>query len=67
MCSTPKAPKPPPMLPEAPRLADTSASAGSNAAQDTARRRRGAGGTILTGSRGVTDGAATAQKTLLGS
>lgn len=70
MCvgSAPKAPPPPPRLPEAPTApTDTGV---SQADQDRRRRAAAAGGsatsTILTGSRGVQDGAQTAQKTLLG-
>lgn len=70
MCGgSPSAPPPPPAVPEAPRAPDV---ASSETAQDRDRRRRaaatGTGGrsTILTGSRGVQDGAATATKTLLG-
>jgi hypothetical protein len=69
MCTgAPSAPPPPARAPEAPRLPD----AGAPRAGDTeARRRRAAAGTsststILTGARGVQDGAATATKTLLG-
>lgn len=68
MCSSPKAPVPPPRLPEAPTPPATGSAAGG--AADIRRRRRAAGestkGTILTGPRGTTDGAATTQKTLLG-
>lgn len=64
MCSSPNAPKPPPVAPEAPVAPDTSSATG----QAASRRRlaAGASGTILTSSRGVTDNAATAVKTLLG-
>lgn len=66
---TPEAPTPPPRAPETPRLPDTGEAV---SASDRDRRRRAAAGgtgagTILTGSRGVTDGAQTATKTLLGS
>ncbi len=69
MCGgSPSAPLPPPVVPEAPRAPDIR---GSESAEDRDRRRRasatGAGrSTILTSSRGVTDGAATTTKTLLG-
>ena len=68
MCgSSPSAPTPPPVVPEAPRAPDTS----GQAAQGNDKRRRAAAtgdgrSTILTSSRGVSDGAATATKTLLG-
>jgi len=66
MCGA-SAPSPPPKLPEAPRAPDVSAGAGGDS---DARRKRAAGGkgrsTILTSSRGVQDGGATTQKTLLG-
>lgn len=68
MCigGSPKAPAPPPRTPEAPTTPDVSRRRDT----DDERRRRAAGGegvgTILTGARGVTDGAATASKTLLG-
>lgn len=64
---TPEAPVIPPKTPEAARAPETPI---RRDVGDAARRRRAAGGssrsTILTGARGVTDGAATAQKTLLG-
>ena len=69
MCgSSPKAPTPPAAVPEAPQAPDV---AGSLSAGGRDRRRRatatGEGrSTILTSSRGVSDGAATATKTLLG-
>lgn len=59
-------PATPARIPEAPI---TPAPTGGGAADsDAARRRRAAGttGTILTGPRGITDGAATGPKTLLG-
>jgi hypothetical protein len=70
MClsSTPSAPKPPPMLPEAPTAPDANASM-TGVDEDARRRRAAAGtgnGTILTGSRGVTSTANTSSKTLLG-
>jgi hypothetical protein len=70
MCGgSPSAPTPPPIAPEAPTTPEARTPE-STAAAD--RRRRAAAGsdggrsTILTGPRGVQDGAATAQKTLLG-
>ena len=70
MCGgTPNAPTPPPATPEAPTPPAVS---GADGQADRDRRRRasasGQGGrsTILTSSRGVQDGAATATKTLLG-
>lgn len=64
---TPAPPPPPPVVPEAAK-APTPAITRNNI--DAQRRKRAAGtsdrSTILTGARGVTDGAATAQKTLLG-
>ncbi len=65
MCSTPSAPKAPPAAPEAPHMPNMPT--GNQAGAD--RRRRAAASnssTILTGSRGVTDNAAIATKTLLG-
>lgn len=70
MCvgSTPKAPAAPPRLPEAPTAPDQTGV--SQADLDKRRRAAAAGGgttsTILTGPRGVQNGAQTAQKTLLG-
>ena len=70
MCGgSPSAPTPPPVVPEAAQAPVTPG--GRDAAgRDVQRRRTAAGGagrsTILTGARGVQDGAATAQKTLLG-
>lgn len=69
MCiSSPKAPAPAPVLPEAPVAPEASGLAQAEA--DRRRRAAAAGGgttsTILTGSRGVQNGAQTAQKTLLG-
>lgn len=69
MCSSsPKAPPPPPKQPEAPRLPETGATEGGD--PDERRRRaasgQGATSTILTGPRGVQNGAATTTKTLLG-
>lgn len=60
------APAPPAQVPEAPQTPAPSARIGGDS--DAARRRRAAAGTgtILTGPRGITDGAATAPKTLLG-
>ena len=70
MCigSSPKAPTPPPAIPEAPRAPDVGASE-SAAARDKRRRAASTGegrSTILTSSRGVQEGAATMTKTLLG-
>jgi hypothetical protein len=72
MCGgSPKAPKAPPAVPEAPRAPDIESS--ETAGAKDKRRRRQAGGqadsrsTILTSSRGVQGGTATATKTLLGS
>ncbi len=68
MCigGSPRAPAPAPRLPEAPTppVTDT----GATTAERDRRRRAGAGraSTILTGPRGVTEGAATGAKTLLG-
>ena len=69
MCGgSPSAPAAPAALPEAPVAPDTSASGEGQSDRD--KRRRAAsgqdGGTILTGSRGVTDSGSTATKTLLG-
>lgn len=67
MCGgSPTAPTPPPRLPEA-----AVAPAPSQRRGGDERRRRTAAGedsrsTILTGARGVQDGGATVQKTLLG-
>lgn len=65
MCtSTPKAPTPPPMLPEAPVAPTTTSQQGDT---DQRRRRSGVNSTILTGPRGVQDsGNVSAGKTLLG-
>lgn len=71
MGSSPKAPPPPPVTPEAP-VSPEPRSAESVSERDARRRRAAAGeaeggrSTILTSPRGVQDGAATAQKTLLG-
>jgi len=74
MCGgrSPSAPSAPPRVPEAAQTPVT-ASQRSRSGGDLERRRRAQGqaggvgvGTILTGSRGVSDGAATATKTLLG-
>lgn len=69
MCvGSPKAPEPPPRLPEAPT--PPPAREGAATAAEDIRRRRAAGGTgrstILTGPSGVTESGATSQKTLLG-
>ena len=67
MCigSTPSAPAAPAQLPEAPTAPVTGVAPG-----DVEKRRKraaaGESGTILTGPRGIQDGAATTAKTLLG-
>jgi len=65
--SKPKAPPPPPKTPEAPQTPEAPT---ARAEGDMKRRRAAAGAgrtsTILTGARGVQDGAATSSKTLLG-
>lgn len=71
MCGgSPSAPTPPPRAPEAAQLPTTPAGRGTGEA-DARRRAAAAGGTgrstILTTSRGIQDGGAVAQKTLLGS
>ncbi|AUR93191.1 hypothetical protein NVP1185O_04 [Vibrio phage 1.185.O._10N.286.49.C2] len=70
MCGgSPSAPAAPATLPEAPTAPDTSASGEGQADRDKRRRAAASGqdgGTILTGSRGVTNSGATATKTLLG-
>lgn len=70
MCGgSPSPPPPPPAVPEAPRAPDVGASE-QRGDKDKRRRAAAAGqdgrSTILTGSRGVTEGAATTTKTLLG-
>ena len=71
MCTgSPNAPAPPPAAPQAPTT-PAPKEGGSTADRDKRRRAAASGspggrGTILTGARGVQDGAATAQKTLLG-
>ncbi len=69
MCTgSPNAPTPPPQAPQAPTT-PAPKEGGGTADRDKRRRATAAGGgagTILTGSRGVQNGAATAQKTLLG-
>jgi len=66
---TPKAPPTPAALPEAPRTPEQPTGA-ADTTGDKRRRALAAGqsrtGTILTGARGVTEQANTAQKTLLG-
>lgn len=63
---------PPEKLPEAPQTPKIPSirSAGSGGVEGDIKRRRAAGGsaegTILTGTRGITDGAQTQVKTLLG-
>ena len=68
MCGSKSAPKAPPPVPEAPRLPDASTVSAGGA--DKRRQRAAAGestrSTILTSSRGVQNGAATATKNLLG-
>jgi len=69
MCGgTPSAPTPPPVAPEAPVA--PAVSGVDQAGADVRRRRAAAGGTerstILTGARGVQNGGATTQATLLG-
>ena len=71
MCTGgPSAPPPAPKAPEAARAPEAATSTRDSATRTDAQRRRkaagGGGGTILTSARGVQDGAATAQKTLLG-
>lgn len=69
----PAPPETPAQVPEAAQ-APIAASRRERGGTDASRRRRAAGqaaggtgvGTILTGARGVTDGGATAAKTLLG-
>lgn len=70
MCGgSPKAPPPPPVTPEAPRLAEPTSATGTG---DADKRRRAAAqgqssrSTILTGARGAEDTATTTNKTLLG-
>ena len=67
MCGSPSAPTPPPAAPAAPRAPDVSGKLGDS---DKRRKALASGessrSTILTSSRGVTDGASVAQKTLLG-
>lgn len=70
MCGgSPSAPIPPAAIPETPRAPDVGSSELSGD-EDRKRRARATGAgsrsTILTGSRGVQDGAATTTKTLLG-
>lgn len=67
MCGGGGSPRPAPRLPEAPVAPSQS---NEVSARDKDRRRRAASGgqgTILTSSSGVTDNAATQNKTLLGS
>ena len=68
MCSSPKAPAPPPRTPEAPRMPDV---VGGVDQSDADRRRRAVASgqgrsTLLTASRGVVGGTTVAAKTLLG-
>lgn len=64
---TPSAPAAPPKLPAAPTTPAGATPAGASDV-DKRRRRAAAGGTgtILTGARGIQDGAAGGPKTLLG-
>lgn len=66
LAKTPNAPTPPPIAPEAPTMPNSSN--GASQADADKRRRLAASNssTILTGSRGVTENAAVATKTLLG-
>jgi len=69
MCGgSPSAPTPPPRVPESPVAPAVGTADGAGA--DARRRRAATGGsersTILTGSRGVQNGGATTQATLLG-
>lgn len=68
--STPDAPEPPPKAPEAPKMAEAPTAKKTSDADAQRRRRATAsksrGGTILTGSSGVTENAPTTSKTLLG-
>lgn len=70
MCGgSPSAPPPPAAVPEAPRAPDGSNTGETAADRDKRRRLVASGqgnGTILTGPRGVTEGAETSTKTLLG-
>jgi len=68
---SPQATPPPEKTPEAARapVAPSIATSRTSATDDAARRRRAGGtgtGTILTGARGIQDGAAPVAKTLLG-
>jgi len=71
MCGgSPRAPAPPPAVPEAPRAPDTGSSQAAGA-QDKRRRAAASGqadgrSTILTSARGVQAAGSTATKTLLG-
>jgi len=69
MCSSGRAPSPPPVAPEAPSSApDSSRSAGAASRKDVQKKRSSTlSGTLLTGSMGLTAPANTQQKTLLGS
>ena len=68
MCSSGSAPSPPPVGPAAPTPAPAPSLAAGTGVRQEAQRRRSAtrGGTLLTGGRGLTEPANTAQKTLLG-
>lgn len=66
--SAPSAPAPPPRLPEAPQAPPASNVQDGASSADIRRRRAAAGltGTILTGPRGIQNGATTGVKNLLG-
>lgn len=68
MCSTPDAPPLPAVAPEAPSTPgqETRQRGSSDRRRRAAAAGQSRGGTILTGSRGVQDGAVTSAKTLLG-
>lgn len=62
--STPAPPPIPPVLPEAPDASKRTSVAKDG--DDARRRRAGQSGTVLTGSRGLTESASTQSNTLLG-
>jgi len=68
MCGGGSVPPTPPALPAAPVPAVDRTKAAGTSFREANRRRRGTskGGTLLTGSRGVTDTGAAPVKTLLG-
>jgi len=66
MGNSPDAPAPPPVAPEAAQMPVASSAVSTNSADRRRRLNAMGGGTIITGSRGVTDGGNTAVKTLLG-